>query len=490
MLNQSLQLKLLQKLSPQQIQTIKLLEIPSMDLEQRIKKELEDNPLLEEGNDDQSSDVSENDTTNEQDDDNDQSTSTNDDEFSLEDYWNEDEYIPSYKTAVNNYSSDEQQKSMPLSGEISFTEFLESQLGERELNERQRILSKYIIGNIDEDGYMRRELESIVDDIAFLQNLKTTNEELSEVLKMVQQLEPVGVGARNLQECLLIQIQSYNQNSQAVKIATDILNDFFEEFTKKHYDKIRLKLNIDEATLKNAIDVILKLNPKPGSFFVDSQDKLETIIPDFTLEIKDDEFSLNLNQRNVPELRISRTYSDLLTGYSTTKTKSSDQKELVSFVKQKLDSAKWFIDAIKQRQNTLLITMQAIVDLQKDYFIDGDETKLKPMILKDVAEKVNLDISTISRVASNKYIQTHFGIIPLKYLFSEAMHTDSGEEISSREIKKILQQCIENENKLNPLPDEELTTILKEKGYLVARRTVAKYRELLGIPVARLRKEL
>ncbi len=486
MLRQQLQQKLLQKLSPQQIKTIQLLEIPTMELEQRIKKELEENPLLEEGlhDDSESADSDElNDSESE--------TKDSNDEFSLDDYVNEDEYIPSYKTTSHNYSPDDNSKSIPFAVGDSFAEYLEKQLGLREMQEKQKVIASYIIGNIDDDGYLRRDLDSIVDDIAFLQNVQTTKEELAEILKLVQDLEPAGTGARNLQECLLIQLKFKDQHLKEVQNAETILKEQFEEFTKKHYDKIRQNLNIEESQLKKAIDEILKLNPKPGSSFSNSQDKLETIIPDFTLEYKDGNFILSLNSRNVPELRVSRTYNELLTGYAVNKKASSkDQKEAVAFVKQKLDSAKWFIDALKQRQNTLLGTMQAILSYQKEYFVEGDETKLKPMILKDIAEQVKLDISTISRVVSSKYIQTHFGTFSLKYFFSEAMQTDSGEEISSREIKKILHECIDGEDKRRPLPDEDLTKILNEKGYRVARRTVAKYREQFGIPVARLRKEL
>jgi len=487
MLRQQLQQKLLQKISPQQIQTIKLLEVPIMELEQRIKKELEENPLLEEG----TLDETENKTTEDVEEP-DKDTNDKDDEFSIEDYVNEDEYIPSYKTSTNNYSPDSNQnKTIPYAGGISFAEHLENQLGLRELTESQRTLATYIIGNIDDDGYLRRDINAIVDDIAFLQNVHTTKEELLAVLGLIQDLEPAGVGARNLQECLLLQLKIKNQNQPGIQLAETILKEHFEEFTRKHYDKIRQKLNTTDEKLKPALDEILKLNPKPGSSFAEAQDKFETVIPDFLLEYKDDEFILSLNSRNIPELRISKTYNDLLSGYAANKKSSTkDQKDVVTFVKQKLDSARWFIEAIKQRQNTLLGTMQAILDYQKEYFEEGDETKLKPMILKNIAEKVGLDISTISRVVNSKYIQTHFGIFPLKFFFSEAMHTDSGEEISSREIKKILQDCISGEDKRKPLPDEDLTKILNEKGYQVARRTVAKYREQLGLPVARLRKEL
>jgi RNA polymerase sigma-54 factor len=489
MLKQKLQQKLLQKLSPQQIQTIKLLEIPAMELEQRIKKELEENPLLEEGEEEEDIDEKQ---IESQDDETDSESEKNDDEFSLEDYINEDEYIPSYKLNASNSSPDDKKEDIPFSEGSTFQELLESQLGLRELNETQEMLSGYIIGNIDEDGYLRRELSSIVDDIAFQQNIATTEKELLEVLRIIQDLEPAGVGARTLQECLLLQLKTKDESLKEIKLAEKILIEHFEEFSKKHYDKIVTVMEISEKDLKQAIDEILKLNPKPGISFNDSENKMpNTIIPDFMLEFKDGDFQLNLNSKNIPELRISRNYSDMLVSYATSKENSSkEQKEIVSFVKQKLDSAKWFIDAIRQRQNTLMHTMQAILNYQQEFFVEGDEAKLKPMILKDIADKTGLDISTISRVANSKYIQTHFGIYPLKYFFTEGMQTDSGEEVSTREIKKILQECIESENKKKPLPDDKLADILNEKGYLIARRTIAKYREQLNIPVARMRKEL
>ncbi len=480
MLKQKLEQKLLQKLSPQQIQMIKLLEVPTMQLEQRIKKELEENPALEEGEDMERSEEPAEEAPKE-----------NQDEFSFEDYIGDDD-IPNYKLQASNYSKDMKHEEIPFSVGSTFKESLESQLNLRFLDEKQDMLASYLIGNIDDDGYLRRDLISIVNDLAFSQNVTATVEELEDVLKIIQGFEPAGVGARDLRECLLLQLRNKKQDSKGNKIAFEIVNSQFEEFTKKHYEKIQHKLNISDEELKMAIEEIIKLNPKPGGAYSDPQNKsVQHIIPDFILENNDSELQLSLNSKNVPELRVSRTYSEMLETYAAGgEKKSKDQKDAVNFVKQRLDSAKWFIDAIKQRQNTLLVTMNAILTHQENYFKEGDETKLKPMILKDIAEKTGLDISTISRVANSKYIQTHFGIFPLKYFFSEGMQTDSGEEVSTREIKKILQDCIENENKKKPVTDEKLAKILREKGYNIARRTVAKYREQLHIPVARLRKEL
>ena len=486
MLKQKLQQKLLQKLSPQQIQMIKLLEIPTIQLEQRIKKELEENPLLEEG--------SEEETTlkeSEQTEDDAGEVEENAEEFSLEDYLNEED-IPVYRLNPKNYTKDEKREEIPFSVGSSFQEYLESQLGLRELSEKHELLALYLLGNIDEDGYLRRKLEAIVDDLAFTQNVHTTEEELHEVLKIIQDFDPVGVGAIDLQECLLLQVEMKDMNIPEIALAKKILKYYFQEFTKKHYEKIIARLNIKEDELKAAVEEILKLNPKPGSSYSDPQNKnFQQIVPDFILENNDGELQLNLNARNVPELRISQTYSEMIESYSVNRSKQTrEQKDAITFVKQKLDSAKWFIEAIRQRQNTLMLTMEAIINYQKEYFREGDEKKLKPMILKDIADITNLDISTISRVANSKYIQTHFGIFPLKYFFSEGLQTDAGEEVSTREIKKILEECIEKEEKRKPLTDEKLTDILKEKGYHIARRTVAKYREHLDIPVARLRKEL
>jgi len=456
-----------------------------MQIEERIKKELEENPALEEGPEEEEEIPMQPEEEELDIKDKDQ------DEFTLDDYL-EEEDIPEYRLQAKNYSKDEDKRTeIPFSVGYSFQENLESQLGLRDLTGKQVIIGKYIIGNIDEDGYLRRELANIVDDLAFLQNVETTETELEEVLKMIQDLEPAGVGARTLRECLMLQIEKKEANQHSLDLAYKILDQYFEEFTKRHYDKIVAKLGISEDELKAAIDEILKLNPKPGGDYGDSFSKLsQPIVPDFILELTEDGFDLHLNSRNLPELKLSSSYNEMLRTYSENKDQKKEMKEAVLFVKQKIDSAKWFIDAIKQRQNTLLLTMNAILEYQKEYFIEGDETKLRPMILKDVAEMTGLDISTVSRVANSKFIQTHFGIFPLKYFFSEGLQTDSGEEVSTREIKRILHDCIDNEQKRRPLTDERLTEILQEKGYQIARRTVAKYREQLNIPVARLRKEI
>jgi len=485
MLRQKLQQKLLQKLSPQQIQMIKLLEIPSMQLEQRIKAEIEENPALEEGaleetqNDSQDDDV----TTDPND--------TDKEEFTLEDYIEDDDY-PSYKLNSQNYSKDDKREEIPFSVGLSFQDYLENQLGLRKLDEKQHLLALYMLGNIDDDGYLRRKLDNIVDDVASALNIKTDEIELIGILQIIQELDPPGVGARTLQECLLLQIQAKDMDDPNIKMAHRILSDFFPEFTRKHYDKITVRLNITDDQLKGALDEILRLNPKPGGAYSDPQNKTAShIIPDFILENNEGDLELALNVKNLPELKVSKTYSNMLQTYQYNRGHNSkSQKEALSFVKQKLDSARWFIDAIRQRQNTLLITMNAIITYQQEYFISGEETKLRPMILKDIADMTGLDVSTISRVANSKYIQTNFGIFPLKYFFSEGMQTESGEEVSTREIKKILQNCVEGEDKRHPLTDDHLAEMLNDKGYHIARRTIAKYREQLNIPVARMRKEL
>ena len=483
MLKQKLQQKLLQKLSPQQIQMIKLLEIPAIQLEQRIKKELEENPVLEDGPGE--------DPFSDQEDVKEESTAEQQDEFSLEDYMQDDE-IPSYRLNAQNYSADDKREEIPFTLGSTFREQLKSQLGLRKLTEDQEILAEYILGNIDDDGYLRRDLEAISDDLAFSVGLEASYEQLHEVLMIIQEFDPAGVGARSLQECLLLQISRKDVEHPVTCLALKILKSHFEEFTNKHYDKIIQRLSISEEELKEALEEILRLNPKPGGAMGDSQVKsFHQIVPDFILEENEGELQLFLNSNNVPELRVSKTYSEMFESYNANKASASkDEKDAITFVKQKLDSAKWFIDAIKQRQNTMLLTMNAILDYQKDYFYEGDETRMRPMILKDIADMTNLDISTISRVVNSKYIQTHFGIYTLKYFFSEGMQTESGEEVSTREIKKILQDCIDNEDKRKPLTDDRLSAILNEKGYQIARRTVAKYREQLGLPVARLRKEL
>lgn len=483
MLKQSLQQKLLQKLSPQQIQMIKLLEVPAMQLEQRVKKELEDNPALDEGAELQDDiDIKEELPGGEKED--------NDDDFSIDEYVNQE--IPSYKLSVNNYSKDDKKEEIPFSVGASFHDSLTAQLGLRKLDQKQETLANYIIGNIDDDGYLRRELDAIVDDVAFSLNIDTNEEELHQVLTIIQEFEPAGVGARDLRECLLIQLRHKKIETVEQKTAYVIVNQHFREFTRKHYDKIMAKLDITDEDLKDALEEIVKLNPRPGGSYSDPHDSsAEHIIPDFILDNVDGELQLSLNAKNVPELRVNRNYADMLEAYVAGKDKGNkQQRDAVNFMKQKLDSAKWFIDAIKQRQNTLLLTMNAILDYQYEYFIEGDETKLRPMILKDIAEATNLDISTISRVANSKHIQTHFGMYSLKYFFSEGLTTDTGEEVSTREIKTILRECISGEDKHKPLTDDKLAAILKEKGYQIARRTVAKYREQLDIPVARMRKEI
>jgi len=484
MLKQSLSHKLLQKLSPQQIQLMKLLQVPTMELEQRIKEEIEENPALEEGRED----VDEN---NQDDYDDGPEVSEAEADFDINDYLDND--LPQYKTSVNNYSADDDDKAIPLSGGKSFYEVLSSQLSLRNLSDTEKHIAVSLIGNIDEDGYLRRELIAIVDDLAFGQNITVTEDQIEDVLFVIQDFEPAGVGARNLRECLLLQLERKHHGSIAVYTAKKIIETSFDEFTKKHYDKIKKKFEIEDVDLKEAVREITRLNPKPGNSLKESTNSanFQQVIPDFILtEEVEGELQLTLNGRNAPRLKVSRTYENMLRNYAEgAKTKKSDKDALI-FVKQKLDSAKWFIDAIKQRQNTLLYTMNTILDYQKEFFLTGDETNLKPMILKDIAEIVQMDISTISRVANSKYISTPFGTFKLKYFFSESLSTTSGEEVSTREVKKILQDAIDAESKKKPLTDQKLADLLKEKGYNIARRTVAKYREQLHIPVARLRKEL
>jgi RNA polymerase sigma-54 factor len=486
MLDQKLQQKLLQKLSPQQIQMIKLLEVPAMQLEQRIKKELEENPALDEGPDDDEMPGDEEDEEVDQ-----EQADRDQDEFALDDYLN-DEDIPDYRLQINNASRDDERRDeIPYAAGSSFHENLIQQFNLRADTEREETLGEYIIGNIDDDGYLRREVENMVDDLAFLQNITTDEDELKAILRIIQDLEPAGVGARDLRECLLLQMERKDQSVRAVALTKTVLTDFFEEFSRRHYEKIMVRLGIGEDDMKGVIDEVLKLNPKPGGTISDPYSKTaQHIIPDFILEQSDSGLELSLNNRNIPELKVNRGYSEMLESYTRDKKAGKQNRDAILFVKQKLDAAKWFIDAMKQRQNTLLLTMNAILEYQKEYFAEGDDTKLKPMILKDVAEMTGLDISTVSRVANSKYIQTHFGIFPLKFFFSEGMQTDAGDEVSTREIKRILQECLSNEDKRRPLTDEKLTEILQEKGYQIARRTVAKYREQLNIPVARMRKEI
>ena len=473
-LKQSLQQRLLQKLSPQQIQLMKMLQLPTVELEKRIKEELEINPALDEGEEQ----VSEDEFTEEADD--------KRDDFNFQDYTNDE--TPSYKTQSNNFSKGQEDHQKPLSFGDSLSERLLKQIDLKIKNENQKKIAEHIIGNLDESGYLRRELFNIVDDLAFSQNIFADEEELEQILAEVQDLEPHGVGARDLKECLLIQLKKKNKTI-AIKTAEVILEKCFESFTKKHYSKISKKLDINNDAIKDAIAEIVKLNPKPGNSLIDSQSDIQQITPDFTLIDNDGTLSVELNQRNSPQLRVSNDYIEMIKGFQQG-AKNKRDKDAILFIKQKVDAAKWFIDAVKQRQNTLLITMKAIISFQKEFFLSGDEKKLKPMILKDIASIVSMDISTISRVANSKHVSTPYGIFSLKYFFSESLTTDSGEEVSTREVKTILNEAINKEDKSKPLTDEKLASLLKEKGYLIARRTVAKYREQLNIPVARLRKEL
>jgi RNA polymerase sigma-54 factor len=490
MLNQRLSQKLLQKLSPQQIQLMKLLQVPTANLEQRIKEELEINPALEESLSDydgEKEDLSEPEQIRDEED---SFEDTSEDDFAdsldVQEYTKDD---TDYYNDGDDYKGKEDKKVTPLAVGKTFHDFLDEQLHLLDLDEREWQIADQLIGSIDDDGYLRRELDAIVDDLAFQKNLTTTEAEIEEVLRTIHRFDPSGVGARNLQECLQIQLERREQNAN-VKMALRIINTQFDAFTKKHYDKLMKSLDIDEATLKAAIDIILHLNPKPGGASETSSVNHQTIIPDFTVENNNGELEVLLNGKNAPDLRISDSFKEMLTSYGKGSMKDKKQKEAVVFIKQKIDSAKWFIDAIKQRQHTLFVTMEAIVFFQKEYFLSGDEMKLRPMILKDIAEITSLDISTVSRVANSKYCQTEFGVFSLKHFFSEGLQMEGGEEVSTREVKMILEGFINAEDKSKPLSDEFLTEQLKEKGYNIARRTVAKYREQLNIPVARLRKEL
>ncbi len=476
-LNQSLQ----QKLSPQQIQFIKLLQVPTAELESRIEEELETNPALEEG---EEKDGQEDVNAEEE-----HAESTSEDEIDIKDYLQDDDYS-GYK--MQGDGDDEEDREMPIPMSTSLHELLMNQLDFLGLNEKEYTIGKQLVGSIETDGYIRRDLESIVNDLAFSQGIETEVEEVERILKKIQTFDPPGIAARDLQECLLLQLDRMdNGHNIDVAVAKKIITECFDEFTKKHYQKIQKKLDTeDEDFVKDAIELIIKLNPKPGGGATASMVKNQYIIPDFILTNNNGKLELALNSRNAPELRISRSYTEMFKAYDKSDKKDKKLKEAVSFVKQKLDAAKWFIDAIKQRQQTLLRTMRAIVDFQYEFFQEGDETKLKPMILKDIASMINMDISTVSRVASSKAVQTDFGIFPLKYFFSEGISTDSGEEVSSREVKQIIKDIIEGENKKKPYSDDKLEKILNEKGYNIARRTVAKYREQLNIPVARLRREL
>ncbi len=496
MLKQQLSQKLLQKLSPQQIQFIKLLQLSTQDFEQRVEQEMIENPALENGKDADDADFNQTEAENTKEDDFEDIDSEveKEDVFDDGDLFDLDEYMggDSDNDGFHLYEesgSDDERKELPIASTSSFHEQLLEQIQASMHDEHEAVLAEQIIGSIEEDGYLRRPLGAIVNDLAFSMNVETTVEELEKVLHKIQSLEPAGIAARTLQECLLLQLKRKDKVLHPeVTLAIRIINDFFEDFTKKHYEKMLRQLKVKDEDFREAVTLITKLNPKPG----DSGTNIKTqyIVPDFIIVDTDSKLEIVLNSRNAPDLRVSRTYLDTLKSYDRNQSNNKQIKETVQFIKQKLDGAKWFIDSIKQRQNTLLLTMNAILKYQYDYFLTGDETKLKPMILKDIADEVGLDVSTVSRVANSKYVQTDFGIISLKFFFSEGITTDDGEEVSNREVKKILQDAIEGEDKNKPLPDERLMEILKEKGYNIARRTVAKYREQLNIPVARLRKQI
>ena len=485
MLKQFLQFKLSQKLSPQQIQLMKLIQLPTQEFEQRLKQELEENPALDSGKEEIVDEFDDFDNT--QDDYNDNETIEADD-INVDDYLSDDD-IPDYKTSVNNYSSDDEEKTMPYAAGTSFTQHLINQLNTFTLGEEAYQIAEFLVGSVDDSGYIRRDLEDIVDDLAFTQSVYTDSSTVNNILKIVHQLDPAGVGARNLQECLSIQLHR-KQKTPEIELAIRVIDETFDQFTKKHYKKLIAKFNINEEQLRDAIHVIERLNPKPGGSYAGNNRMVEHVVPDFAIKIVEGELELTLNGRNAPELHVSREYSNMMKGYKESKEKSKAQKDAVQFIKQKLDAAKWFIEAIRQRQQTLFVTMSSIMHYQKEYFLTGDERKLRPMILKDIADEIDMDVSTVSRVANSKYVDTPYGTKLIKEFFSESMTNDKGEEVSTREIKKILETVIEDENKKKPLTDEALAKILKEKGYPIARRTVAKYREQLDLPVARLRKKI
>ena len=484
MLKQFLHYKLSQKLSPQQIQLMKLIQLPTQAFEQRLKQELEENPALESGKE-QETTYEDEFESNDNDIDNEQISA---DDINVDDYLSDDE-IPEYRLNANNYSADDEQKTMPFASGSSFTQLLIDQLNTFSLNETLYQIAEFLIGSIDDSGYIRRPLLDIMDDLAFTQNLYTDEKTIEAALKVVHQLDPAGVGARNLQECLALQLQRKTQTINT-GLAIDIIESGFDQFTKKHYQKLLQKFNVTELQLRDAVLEIERLNPKPGSSFSNNTRSIEHVVPDFTINIVEGELELSLNGRNAPELHVSQPYNEMLKGYKASKEKTKSQKEAVLFIKQKLDAAKWFIDAIKQRQQTLFVTMSTIMHYQKNYFLTGDEQQLRPMILKDIADEIEMDVSTVSRVANSKYVDTPYGNKLIKEFFSESMTNDQGEEVSTREIKSILETIISEEDKKKPLTDEKLALLLKEKGYPIARRTIAKYREQLDLPVARLRKEL
>ena len=485
MLKQSLHYKLLQKLSPQQIQLMKLIQLPTQAFEERIKQEIEENPALEIGK--ETPESFDETLENEYDDAGTESIDTGD--LNIDEYLSDDD-IPSYKTHVNNYSADEEEKNIPYAAGITFHQSLKSQLDTFRFDEEERLIAEFLVGSIDDSGYIRREILDLVDDLAFTANVFATEEKVITILKtVIHTLDPIGVGARDLKECLLIQLKG-KEKTKIRELSIEVLETAFDHFVKKHYRQLQEKFSISEEELKAVTVEISKLNPKPGSAFAGNNKIAEQIVPDFSIKILEGELDLSLNARNAPELHISRTYNNMLKGYQEATSKSKSQKEAVFFIKQKLDAAKWFIDAIKQRQQTLLVTMNTIMHYQLDYFLSGDERKLKPMILKDIADQLQMDISTVSRVANSKYVATPYGTKLIKEFFSESMKNDQGEAVSTKEIKKILETVISEEDKRKPLTDERLAAILKEKGYPIARRTIAKYREQLELPVARLRKEI
>ena len=483
MLKQQLQQKLQQKLSPQQIQMIRLLELPTLELEERVKHELEDNPALEEGKEPQD------DLEHSEEEENFAAEGSENEDLSLGDYFSADD-IPEYKLQQMTERA-ERKEEIPFAEGESLSEFLLEQLRLRELPEKQVKIAEYIIGNLDDDGYLRRDLSAIADDLVFQAGVEADEAEVEQVLRIIQDFEPAGIGARDLKECLLIQLNK-REKTEATRLALRILNSYFEDFTRKRYERILKTLDITEEELKQAIREITLLNPKPGSSWGDTMETaMSQVVPDFVVEANNGELTLSMNNRGVPDLRINQEYAEMFQDYAGNKAnQTADRRDAVQFVKQKLDAAQWFIDAIRQRNETLQRTMETIICLQREFFLTGDETTLRPMILKDVAERTGYDISTISRVSNSKYVQTNFGVYPLKYFFSESMQTDTGEEISTREVKKIMKDHVDAEDKRHPLTDEELAAILKEAGYVIARRTVAKYREQLGIPVARMRKEI
>ena len=491
MLKQFLNLKLSQKLSPQQIQLMKLIQLPTQAFEQRLLEEMNENPALETGAEEDENyekDEFDNDDTNDEFDDYDDNEKEDTSDINIDEYLSTDE-TPDYKTQANNYSDDDEERESPLVSPISFHQDLINQLNTFILDDNEREIAEFLVGSIDDMGYIRRSIQDIVDDMAFTQGIYTDEKTVDRMLHIIHELEPSGVGARDLQECLLLQLK-HRTPTEYVDLAIDIIENQFDAFTKKHYDKLLQKYNVSNEQLKTAIHEIERLNPKPGGSFTGNNKITENVVPDFSIRILDEELVLTLNGRNAPSLHVSKDYQEMMQTYKSSRDKSNAQKDAVQFIKQKLDSAKWFIDAIKQRQETLFVTMNAIMHYQEEYFLEGDETKLKPMILKDIADLVGLDISTISRVANSKYVETPYGTKLIKEFFSESMKNDQGEDVSTLEIKKILQNIIEEEDKHKPLPDDQLSEILLEKGYPIARRTIAKYREQLDIPVARMRKKI